>query len=128
LRLSNQGATIERIAAYTGRSRVSIGRDFDRPQEHALEGLADLTAPGNPPRITEGVRAFLKEKLSEERTWNATELLEVLKERFGLQVTAEAIRQHLISMGYRWKRTRYVPSQPPETPKKSKKQKASFRG
>jgi transposase len=99
LRLSNQGATIERIAAYTGRSRVSIGRDFDRPQEHALEGLADLTAPGNPPRITEGVRAFLKEKLSEERTWNATELLEVLKERFGLQVTAEAIRQHLISMG-----------------------------
>jgi hypothetical protein len=45
----------------------------------------------------------------------------VLKERFGLRVTPEAIRQHLISMGYRWKRTRYVPCQPPETSRKSKK-------
>jgi hypothetical protein len=30
-----------------------------------LEGLADGSAPGNPPRVTEEVKAFLKEKLSE---------------------------------------------------------------
>ena len=29
LRLSNRGATIEQIAAYTSRSRVSVGRDFE---------------------------------------------------------------------------------------------------
>lgn len=127
LPLSNQGATIERIAAYTGRSRVSIARDLDRWQERGLEGLADASAPGNPPRITEGVRAFLKEKLSEERTWNATQLVEVLKERFGLRVTSEAIRQHLISMGYRWKRTRYVPSQPPD-PEEEQKAKSELQG
>jgi len=33
LRLSNWGATIEQIAAYTSRSRVSVGRDFDRWEE-----------------------------------------------------------------------------------------------
>jgi len=27
-------------------------------------------------------------------------------------VTPEAVRQHLISMGYSWKRTRYVPNKP----------------
>jgi transposase len=28
--------------------------------------------------------------------------------------TPEAVRQHLHSMGYSWKRTRYVPSEPPD--------------
>jgi hypothetical protein len=31
-----------------------------------------------------------------------------------VKVTPEAIRQHLLAMGYRWKRTRYVPSHPPD--------------
>ena len=53
-------------------------------------------------------------KLSEERTWNATQLAEVLGEGFGVEVTPEAVRQHLISMGYSCKRTRYVPNKPPD--------------
>jgi transposase len=53
-------------------------------------------------------------KLSEERTWkNATQLAEVLREGFGVEVTPEALRQHLRSMGYSWKRTRYVPNKAP---------------
>ena len=32
----------------------------------------------------------------------------------GFRVSAEAIRQHLIAMGYSWKRTRYVPSKEPD--------------
>ena len=56
----------------------------------------------------------MEEKLSEERTWNATQLAEVLKEGFGLEVTPEAVRQHLLSMGYSWKRTRYVPNKAPD--------------
>ncbi len=127
LRLSGRGESVERIAAYTGRSRSSVCRDFDRWEQRGFEGLADGTAPGNPPRITEEVRAFLKEKLSEERTWNATQLLEAIEECFGIGVTPEAIRQHLLAMGYRWKRTRYVPSQPPDPEEERKAREPTLR-
>ena len=111
LRLSGRGEGVERIAAYTGRSEASVLRDLDRWEERGFEGLADGSAPGNPPLITAQARAFMEHRLSsEERTWNATQLREALEERFGIGVTPEAIRQHLLAMDYRWKRTRYVPS------------------
>jgi transposase len=114
LRLSNRGSNMSAISAYAGRGRASIARDLDRWQVRGLEGLADGTAPGNPPRITEEAKTFLRGKLSEERTWNATQLAEALSERFGIEVTPEAVRQHLLAMGYGWKRTRYVPNKPPD--------------
>lgn len=116
LRLSGRGGSVERIAAYTGRSRMSVCRDLDRWEQRGFEGLADGTAPGNPPRVTEEARAFLRERLAEERTWNGAQLADALEERFGVgaRVTPEAIRQHLLSMGYSWKRTRYVPSREPD--------------
>jgi transposase len=114
LRLSHRGSNIQTISAYTGRSRASVGRDLDRWEERGLEGLFDGAAPGNSPRITEEVRTFMEGKLCEERTWNATQLAEVLREGFGVEVTPEAVRQHLRSMGYSWKRTRYVPNKAPD--------------
>ena len=102
------------IAAYTNRSPASIGRDLDRWERHGLEGLADKTAPGNPTRVTEEVKILMEEKLAEERTWNVTQLAEAVEGRFGIGVGAETIRQHLVAMGYSWKRTRYVPSKPPD--------------
>lgn len=114
LRLSHRGYNVRSIASYTGRSPQSVGRDLGRWEEHGLAGLADGTAPGSPPRITEEMRTFMKEKLSEGRTWNATQLAEALGQSFGIGVTPEAIRQHLHSMGYSWKRTRYVPNKPPD--------------
>jgi transposase len=114
LRLSHRGSNIQAIASYTGRSPTSVARDLDRWAERGMEGLADGTAPGNPPRITEWTRAFMQERLSEERTWNATQLAEALREGFGVEVTPEAVRQHLLSMGYRWKRTRYAPAKEPD--------------
>jgi len=114
LRLSHRGSNLQTLSAYTGRSRASVGRDLDRFEERGFEGLFDGTAPGNPPRITEEMRTFMEEKLSEERTWNAAQLAEVLREGFGVEVTPEAVRQHLRSMGYTWKRTRYVPNKPPD--------------
>ena len=114
LRLSNRGSNMEKISSYTGRSATSIARDFDRWRERGLEGLADGAAPGNPPRIREEARRYMEERLSEERTYNATQLAEVLKEEFALVVTPEAVRQHLHSMGYSWKRTRYVPNKEPD--------------
>ena len=115
LRLSHRGSNMQTISAYTGRSRASIARDLERWEERGFEGLLDGTAPGNPPRITEEARTFMEEKLSEEqRTWNATQLAEALYESFGVEVTPEAVRQRLHSMGYSWKRTRYVPSKAPD--------------
>ena len=114
LRLSGRGEGVGSIAAYAGRSEASVLRDLDRWEQRGFEGLADGTAPGNPPRVTGEARAFLEEKLAEERTWNASQLAEALEEGFGLAVTPEAIRQHLLSMGYRWKRTRYAPAREPD--------------
>lgn len=114
LRLSNRGSNIEAIASYTGRGRASIARDLDRWAERGVEGLADGRAPGNPPRITEEVRQYMRGRLEEERTWNATQLAEAIEERFSLMVTPEAVRQHLLAMGYSWKCTRYVPSKEPD--------------
>lgn len=120
LRLSGRGESIKRISAYTGRSEASISRDLDRWEERGFEGLADGSAPGNPPRVTEEAKEFLQEGLSEERTWNAPQLAEALLERFGVSVSAEAVRQHLIAMGYSWKRTRYVPSKEPDPEQEGK--------
>jgi transposase len=117
LRLSNRGSNMEKIASYTGRSPASIARDFDRWRERGLEGLADGAAPGNPPRITQEARRLMEQRLSEERTYNATQLAEVLQEELSVVVTPEAVRQHLHSMGYSWKRTRYVPNKPPDPEK-----------
>ena len=114
LRLSGRGSNMAQIASHTGRSPTSIARDLDRWGERGLEGLADGTAPGNPPRITEEVRGYMRGRLTEERTWNATQLAEVLEEEFSLVVTPEAVRRHLLAMGYSWKRTRYVPNKPPD--------------
>lgn len=114
LRLSGRGSNIEEIASYTGRGRASIARDLDRWSERGFEGLADGSAPGNPPLITEEVREYMRGRLAEERTWNATQLAEALEEEFSLTVTPEAVRQHLLSMGYSWKRTRYAPAKEPD--------------
>jgi transposase len=119
LRLSGRGESIKGISSYTGRSEASISRDLDRWEDRRLEGLADGSAPGNPPRVTEEAKEFLKERLSEQRTWNAPQLAEALLDRFRISVSAEAIRQHLIAMGYSWKRTRYVPSKEPDPERES---------
>jgi transposase len=114
LRLSNRGSNMGKIASYTGRSPASIARDFDRFLERGFEGLAAGSAPGNPPLITEEARRYMEQRLSEKRTCNATQLAEVLREEFSVVVTPEAVRQHLRSMGYSWKRTRYVPNKAPD--------------
>lgn len=118
LRLSHRGSNMKAIASYTGRSPASVGRDLDRDldrwEQRGIEGLADSAAPGRAPRVTERMKTFMEERLSEERTYNATQLAEALKERFGVELTPEAVRQHLLSLGYSWKRTRYAPTKEPD--------------
>ncbi len=84
LRLSHRGSNMAAIAAYTGRGAASVLRDLDRWEERGFEGLADGTAPGNPPRVTGEVRAFMEERLLEKRTWNASQLAEEIEGHFGI--------------------------------------------
>lgn len=109
LRLSHQGWQVERIGSYSGRSRSSILRDFERWDEHGFEGLADGTAPGQPERVTSEMREHMLKRLGEERAWTAAQLADDLGASFGVRVTPEAIRLRLQELGYCWKRTRYVP-------------------
>lgn len=44
----------------------------------------------------------------------AGQLAAAVADRFGITVSAEAIRQHLHALGYAWKRTRYVPVKLPD--------------
>ena len=41
---SHRGGTVGRIAAYAGRSRASICRDFERWEQRGVEGLTDGAA------------------------------------------------------------------------------------
>lgn len=130
LRLSGRGEGVGSIAAYTGRSEASVLRDLARWEQCGFEGLADGTAPGNPSRVSAEVRAFVEERLSEERTWNASQLAEQIGVRFGVVVGAEAVRQHLLKMGYSWKRTRYVPAKPadPEEEREAREELEGLKG
>lgn len=114
LRLSNQGWKIGQIAAYTGRSDTSIGRDQGRWERRGVAGLADNPPPGNSAIIGEAARAFLCECLAENRTWNAPQLADAVAEQFKVRVDPETIRRHLHEMHYSWKRTRYVPAHSPD--------------
>lgn len=105
---------MQAIASYTSRSPASVARDLDRWSERGAGGLADGSAPGNPPRITGEVREYMEKRLAEDRTWNAAQLAEAVEGEFSIEVTPEAIRQHLLAMGRRWKRTRYAPSKEPD--------------
>lgn len=109
LRLSNQGWRVPKLAAYLGRGEESIRRDLKRWQQQGLAGLGDGTAPGQAPLVTDEIRDHLVECLAEERSWTAAQLAAEVALGFGVEVTAEAIRQHLKRLGYVWKRTRYVP-------------------
>ena len=113
LRLSNQGWKVGQIAAYTGRSDTSIGRDFERWERSGVAGLADSPPPGNRAILGEAARAFLRERLVEERTWNAPQLADAVAEQLRVRVDPETIRRYLREMNYSWKRTRYVPAHAP---------------
>lgn len=84
-------------------------RNFSRWQERGLAGLADGAISGRRSPVSSAARAFLAEKLLEERSWTAQQLAAVLQERLGLRVNRESMRRCLHAMGYRWQCHRFVP-------------------
>ena len=114
LRLSHRGMSVEEIASYTGRRTTTILRDFNRWEENGIEGLADGVGSGQRSPLKEQHKSSLKEKLSEERSWTASQLAEVVNKKFKLKVNRETMRVCLHSMGYSWQRHRYVPVKQPD--------------
>ncbi|GAA3999113.1 hypothetical protein GCM10022631_07470 [Deinococcus rubellus] len=109
LRLHREGWSAPRLAVYFARDEQSIHNDLTRFERHGIRGIADAPRPGRPIKVLPIHEAALAAKLDEDRLWTAAQLAEVLSNEFGLQITAQTVRQHLSALGYRWKRARYAP-------------------
>lgn len=109
IRLNGAGWTAPRLAKHFSRNLQSVHNDLGRFERLGIEGLADGKAPGNKPRVTPEITAFLEHKLAEDRVWNSSLLGEAVTKRFGIKLGREVIRVKLLELGYRWKRTRYAP-------------------
>ena len=60
--------------------------------------------------MTPEIEQFLREKLLEERFWNAPLLSEQISRTFGVTIGPRALANHLQRLGYSWKRARYSPA------------------
>ena len=109
VRLNAAGWSRKQLSEHIGRSYATVCQDLKRWDERGVTGLADAPATNQPEKLTQEMRAFVHEKLQEARTWTCGQLVEAVKERFGVEVSAEAMRNRVRALGYCWKRTRYVP-------------------
>ncbi len=109
VRLAAQGWTAPRIACHLGLDRSTLHRDLRRWLEKGIEGLEDGKSPGARPRWIPAMSAFLRELLQGEEAWTTPRLVEALEGRFFVTFHPGTVRRKLLEMGYRWKRTRYVP-------------------
>lgn len=109
IRLNAAGWPRGKIAEHTGRAYATVCQDLKKWRERGIEGLGDGMATNQPEKLNPELRAFVLEKLQEERIWTCNQLVEAVAEAFGVKVGREAMRLRILAMGYCWKRTRYVP-------------------
>ena len=129
IRLNAAGWSRRKIAEHTGRTYATICQDLGRWNERGTLGLADGVATNQPEstssfrnpswlgigrkleveKLSPDIRAFVLEKLQEQRTWTCNQLIEAVEKTFGVKVGREAMRLRILRLGYCWKRTRYVP-------------------
>ena len=114
LRLSDRGMKVPQIAVHVGRDDGSILRDFNRWEESKINGLSDGKAAGQRSPLGEGEKAYIREKLAEERSWTASTLAEAVNKKFKLDVNRESMRVCLLEMDYTWQRHRYIPIKRPD--------------
>jgi transposase len=112
LRLDREGWSVPRLAVHFARTEQSIHNDLTRFEQRGLRGIADAPRPGRPVKLPSAQETMLRVKLEDDRLWTAIQLADILAAECGLQITAQTVRQHLMAMGYRWKRARYAPGKP----------------
>lgn len=113
LRLSNQGFNVAKLSQHFNRSIQSIHNDFKRWQELGIQGLTNAKTTGRPTKFSAEIETLIKQKLSEERIWNAQLLCEAVQESLNIKITIEPMRRKLRELGYTWKRARYSSGKPP---------------
>jgi transposase len=107
LRLSSQGWKVEKIAEYQKCSTATVRRTIHRWKSEGLEGLEDKSRPGRKPKWQEEDLEKLEEKLdTEERSYNSSQLCEILKKEREIQLSERQMRRILRKKNYLWKRTR----------------------
>lgn len=114
IRLSNQRWEMSRIAAYVGCHVRTVGAALNAWVSRKFEGLADRPQKGNRRKLHAEVLQFMRDKLAEDRCWNARQLTEVIALEFGIQVDEESVRRNLRQLGYAWKRDRYIVAGQPD--------------
>ncbi len=103
-----------RIAAFLGLDRSTVRLVLKRYLQGGLPDLPYRKPPGAPRKVTEEVKAFLQDRLAEDRLWTLAQLQQEVEARFGFRLNLSTLSRHLRAMGYVWKRTRYVPAGKPE--------------
>jgi transposase len=114
IRLSNQRWEMSRIAGYVGCHVRTVGAALNAWVSRKFEGLADRPQKGNRRKLHAEALQFMRDKLAEDRCWNARQLTEAIALEFGIQVDEESVRRNLRQLGYAWKRDRYVVAGQPD--------------
>jgi transposase len=115
LRLSHKGFSMQAITKHVGKSYNMVRDTFSRWQQDGYVGLANHYEDiGRKSVVNAELRAFMQEKLAEERTWTCTQLSQEISQSYGVSIGREGIRKRLYEMGYSWKRGRFVPQKRPD--------------
>ena len=122
--LSSRGYSAPEIAELHQVAHPMVYKWIERFDEEGPAGLYDREREGRPPKIDEQAEQELRRVLEAAPTeegydftrWTAPRLAEHLKEKLGIDVHPETVRDALTSrMGYSWKRPRRSLAPPSET-------------
>ena len=106
--LSNQARSPAEIAQITQQSDDTVRRWLQRFEDEGCAGLVERPRSGRPPQITDALDRFLwkcmhnsPRKFQVDRPfWTTDDLADVLKRKFGVTVTDECVRQHLLGLDF----------------------------
>lgn len=115
--LSDRGHSVPQIAAIQGCGQDVVRTWLHRYEAHGVAGLADLPRGGRPPR-DRLARQIIDAQASQsprcagliQACWTVALLAAFLAARFGLVLSATAVRRHLKATGWRWRRPRLAPA------------------
>ena len=119
LRLSNKHWQAQQVAEHLGLNVQTVRRAYARFLSAGPDGLLAKEGRKRQPVISGQMRDYLLSVLEanaaseQPRTYTAPELAEVLEARFGLVVHRETVRRVMATLGYSYKRTRFVPARAP---------------
>lgn len=109
LLMSHAGNSITQIEKSGVLSRKSIGLLLDRFEALGVEAVRDRDRPGRTSMVTEDIKRFIAQKISDgTEAWNASTLSEAIEQEKGISILPATLILQLKQMGLKWQRSRYV--------------------